>query len=89
AVYGSGAWSASTGARIPSFNGDFDTNRGAGAWALFVDSTGTLWQGGDWTYSTQAGYVRQWSCGFVRHGQRDIVAPTTPPNLVVHTKPDG
>ncbi|TFB16944.1 hypothetical protein E3V93_10070 [Microbacterium sp. 3H14] len=89
AVYGSGAWSASTGDRIPSFNGDFDTQRGAGSWALFVDSKGTLWQGGDWSYSTQAGYVRQWSGGFVRHAQRDTTAPTTPTGLVVNTADDG
>lgn len=89
AVYGSGAWSATTGERIPSFNGDFDTNRGAGSWALFVDSTGTLWQGGDWTYSTRAGYIRQWSGGFVRHAQRDTTAPSTPANLVVNTTADG
>lgn len=85
AVYGSGAWSASTGERIPSFNGDFDTNRGAGSWALFVDSTGTLWQGGDWTYSTLPGYVRQWSGGFIRHAQRDTTAPTTPTGLTAST----
>lgn len=89
AVYGSGAWSATTGARIPSFNGDFDTRAGAGSWALFVDSTGTLWQGGDWSYSTQPGYVRQWSGGFVRHAQRDTVAPTTPTSLKVNSSDSG
>lgn len=77
-IYGAGAWSASTGERIPSFNGSFNTSRGAGAWALFVDSTGALWQGGDYSYSTREGYQRQWSGGFVRHQQLDTSAPTTP-----------
>jgi len=83
AIYGSGAWSAETGEAIPAFNGTFDTRAGAGAWALFVDSKGTLWQGGDWSYSTRSGYQRQWSGGFVRHGQRDATAPTVPGNLTV------
>lgn len=77
-IYGAGAWSASTGQRVPSFNGTFNTSRGAGAWALFVDSTGTLWQGGDYSYSTTQGYQRQWSGGFLRQQQRDTSAPSTP-----------
>lgn len=89
AIYGSGAWSASTAARIPSFDGSFNTRNGAGSWALFVDSTGTLWQGGDWTYSTRAGYVRQWSGGFVRHAQRDVTPPSTPQNLTATSSADG
>src|SRR5690625_2213030 len=75
AIYGTGAWSAESGMAIPSFNGTFTTRAGAGAWALFVDSAGTLWQGGDWTSSTLPGYQKQWSGGFIRHAQRD----TTPP----------
>ncbi|WP_164884556.1 fibrinogen-like YCDxxxxGGGW domain-containing protein [Leucobacter muris] len=81
AVWGTGAWSASTGERIPQFNGTFSTYRGAGSWALMVDSNGTLWQGGDWSYSTRAGYVRQWTSGFTRHGQRDVTPPETPTAL--------
>ncbi|MGO2633441.1 MAG: fibrinogen-like YCDxxxxGGGW domain-containing protein [Galactobacter sp.] len=81
AIYGSGAWNASDGTRLPSFNGNFNTARGAGSWALFVDSTGVLWQGGDWTYSSRPGWVRQWSGGFVRHAQADVTAPTRPGSL--------
>jgi hypothetical protein len=81
AIYGSGAWSATDGARIPAFNGNFNTARGAGSWALFVDSNGTLWQGGDWSYSTRADWVRQFSGGFVRHSQVDVTPPTTPTQL--------
>jgi hypothetical protein len=89
AIYGSGAWSATTGDRIPSFNGSFNTSGGAGSWALFVDSTGTLWQGGDWSYSTRPGYIRQWSGGFVRHAQVDTTPPSTPTNLTATSSADG
>lgn len=82
-IYASGAWSAATGERIPEFNGEFNTRGGAGAWALFVDSTGTLWQGGDLRYSTRAGYVRQWSGGFVRHRASDVTSPSTPEGVAV------
>ncbi|WP_291278551.1 fibrinogen-like YCDxxxxGGGW domain-containing protein [Galactobacter sp.] len=78
AIYGTGAWSAADGKRIPEFNGTFNTARGAGSWALFVDSNGTLWQGGDWTYSHRAGWNRQWSGGFVRHAQNDVTPPSAP-----------
>ncbi|WOF22634.1 fibrinogen-like YCDxxxxGGGW domain-containing protein [Microbacterium betulae] len=81
AVYGSGAWSATTGEYLPSFNGVFNTRAGAGAWALFVDSRGTLWQGGDFSYSTRAGFARQWSGGFVRHAASDTTSPSTPGGL--------
>ena len=88
AIYGSGAWSAATGERIRGFNGAFNTRAGAGAWALFVDSTGTLWQGGDWSYSTRDGFVRQWSGGFVRHAQVDTTPPSTPASLTA-VRADG
>jgi len=78
AIYASGAWSADTGERLASFNGSFNTRAGAGAWALFVDSAGTLWQGGDLSYSVRDGYVNQWSGGFVRHRASDVTAPSTP-----------
>ncbi|WP_298040041.1 fibrinogen-like YCDxxxxGGGW domain-containing protein [uncultured Microbacterium sp.] len=89
AIYGTGAWSAASGDRMAGFNGSFNTNRGAGAWALFVDSAGTLWQGGDYTYSTRAGYARQWSGGFVRHAQMDASAPTAPSELTATTSSEG
>lgn len=82
AIYGTGAWGAASGARAPEFNGEATTTtRGAGSWALMVDSTGTLWQGGDYTSSTKAGYVKQWSGGFMRNAQRDAVAPSTPTDV--------
>jgi hypothetical protein len=89
AIYGSGAWSAATGEYLPSFNPVLNTRNGAGAWALFVDSKGTLWQGGDYSYSTRAGYVRQWAGGFVRHVQTDTTPPTTPSGFKAVTGTEG
>lgn len=89
AVYGSGAWNAATGKSVPSFNGTFNTRGGAGAWALFVDSQGTLWQGGDWTASTRQGFIKQWSGGFTRHAQRDAEAPSTPSGLTAAAGSEG
>src|SRR5690606_30994812 len=59
------------------------------AWALFVDSSGALWQGGDYSYSTRPGHIRQWSGGFVRHAQVDVTAPTAPGDLRVLHSQDG
>lgn len=89
AIYASGAWSASTGERLASFNGSFNTRAGAGAWALFVDSAGTLWQGGDLRYSVRAGYVNQWSGGFVRHRASDVTSPSTPQGFQVQSTSDS
>ncbi|WP_427870482.1 fibrinogen-like YCDxxxxGGGW domain-containing protein [Leucobacter luti] len=77
-IWGTGAWDAATGERITGFNGSFSNYRGAGSWALFVDSAGTLWQGGDYSHSTDARYAKQWSSGFTRQPLRDSQAPSTP-----------
>ncbi|MFT4157696.1 MAG: fibrinogen-like YCDxxxxGGGW domain-containing protein [Microbacterium sp.] len=81
AIYSTGAWNASTGARVNDFNGAFYTRGGKGTWAIFVDSTGQLWHGGDFTSSLRSTYSRQWSGGFVRHAQVDATAPTAPTGL--------
>lgn len=73
-----GAWDAATGKYIPDFNPITQARRGFGAWALFQDSNGTLWAGGDFNYSMRAGQINQWSGGFIRFGMRDSTAPTTP-----------
>lgn len=78
AIYAAGAWSAASGARQPDFSPELNTRNGAGAWALFVDSNGTLWEGGDISYSNKVGYAKQWSGGFVRFAQTDTTAPTVP-----------
>jgi len=80
-IYAAGAWSAETGKIKPDFSPDLNTRAGAGAWSLFVDSSGTLWEGGDISYSTRSGYVRQWSGGFARFPAVDTVAPSTPTDV--------
>ncbi|MFC0682446.1 fibrinogen-like YCDxxxxGGGW domain-containing protein [Lysobacter korlensis] len=76
-----GAWNASTGDYLQEFSPVVQMRRGFGAWAVFEDSTGTLWAGGDFRSSVRAGEVNQWSGGFVRFAKRDGTAPTTPGSL--------
>ena len=57
----------------PDFNPITQARRGFGLWGLFQDSTGTLWAGGDFAYSTRAGQVNQWSGGFIRFGHARLV----------------
>jgi trimeric autotransporter adhesin len=73
-----GAWDAATGRYLADFNPITQARRGFGVWALFQDSTGTLWAGGDLLYSTRAGQVNQWAAGFTRFPPRDATAPTAP-----------
>ena len=73
-----GAWDASTGRYLQDFNPITQARRGFGIWAIFQDSTGTLWAGGDLLYSTRAGQTNQWAAGFTRFGPRDASAPTKP-----------
>jgi len=80
-IYAAGAWSAETGQIKPDFSPELNTRAGAGAWALFVDSTGTLWEGGDISYSTKDGYLRQWSGGFARFPAVDTTPPSTPTDV--------
>ena len=76
-----GAWDGATGKYEPEFSPTVKTRNGYGTWALFTDSTGTLWAGGSYTSSIRPGFVNQWSGGFVRFGARDVAAPTTPANF--------
>jgi chitodextrinase len=73
-----GAWDSATGRYIADFNPITQARRGFGVWAIFQDSTGTLWAGGDLSYSTRAGQVNQWAGGFTRFAMRDSAAPSTP-----------
>ena len=77
-IYQFGAWDAATGTYIADFNPITQARRGFGVWALFQDSTGTLWAGGDLATSTRAGQINQWSAGYARFGMRDSSAPSTP-----------
>ncbi len=84
-----GAWDATTGAALPQFSPTVSQRHGAGSWALFVDSTGTLWTGGDYNASTLPGFKKQWSGGLVRFPLNDSKAPTTPTALSVSATTSG
>lgn len=83
-----GAWDSATGRVDQDFSPTVSTRAGAGGWALFVDSRGTVWAGGDYTYSERAGNVRQWSGGFIRYPARTATAPATPTGLAVTASGD-
>ncbi len=76
-----GAWDAATGVFQQEFNPVVKGRKGYGAWAMDLDSAGNLWVGGDYATSIRAGYVNQWSGGFIRYAPRDAQAATTPTNL--------
>ena len=88
-ISSAGAWDNVTGAPLPQFSPIVNQRVGAGAWALFNDSLGNTWFGGDYTASVKAGFVRQWSGGFVRFAQNDSTAPTVPSALTASTSASG
>ncbi len=73
-----GLWDVATGDYIPQWSPTVNTRGGFGAWGSMIDSTGTLWVGGDFSRSVRAGEVPQWSGGFIRYAKQDSTAPTTP-----------
>jgi hypothetical protein len=76
-----GAWDSASGAFLPEFSPVLQARKGYGAWAIFTDSLGNLWTGGDFLYSVRAGEANQWSGGFIRFAPRDAVAPSAPAQL--------
>lgn len=84
-----GAWDASTGQYLAQFSPTIGTRSGGGGWALFSDSRGVLWAGGDYSLSHTAGYAQQWSGGFVRFAPADSSEPTTPSALSVVSTDNG
>jgi hypothetical protein len=78
-----GAWSATTGARIPDFSPDLTSRTGEGVWAIEGDSTDVLWVGGDILTAATANKQAAFSGGFARFGLNDSTAPTRPTNLAV------
>ncbi|MCU1638931.1 MAG: hypothetical protein JWL94_1578 [Microbacteriaceae bacterium] len=84
-----GAWDQTTGLTLPEFSPLLDSSGGAGSWAQINDSRGVLWTGGDFSYSHRAGFVRQWSGGFVRFARRDATAPTSPSALTAAQSATG
>lgn len=73
-----GAWDASSGNIVPSFNPSMKFRLGQGIWASAVDSNGTLWAGGDMTTVATVTKAGKWSGGFARFPQADASAPTVP-----------
>ncbi len=78
-----GAWDAHTGEMIPAFTPSMQARLGSGVWALAVDSSGTVWAGGDIRAGTTTNGGGQWIGGFARFGPVDSSAPAKPSNLRV------
>lgn len=76
-----GAWNATTGQVDPEFNPIMNARKGYGPWAIFTDSTGNVWFGGDLIGVLRANGTSQWVGGFARFGPRDTTAPTRPTAL--------
>lgn len=76
------AYDAVTGQPLPDFAPHLQGARGHGVWASFVDSTGTLWVGGDITRSLGYQGVQR-TVGFARYAARDSQAPDAPSQLTV------
>lgn len=74
-------WDSATGKLQAQFSPSVNQRGGAGAWALFNDSTGVLWAGGDYSNSIRSGWTKQWSGGFVRFPHNDTTAPSAPSSL--------
>lgn len=80
----SAAFDAETGRVIGEFAPNLRGPRGDGVWEQFVDSTGTLWLGGDINRS-QGANVMQQTVGFARYAPRDVTAPAAPPRSLAVT----
>ena len=83
-----GVWDAGTGRYVADFSPVLSTREGAGTWAIFTDSRGVTWMGGDFTYARRDTINNRWTGSFVRFADRDGTAPTTPGGLQVGTIAD-
>ena len=88
-ISSAGAWDNATGKPVTQFSPIVTQRAGAGAWALFNDSTGVTWFGGDYSASVKSNFAKQWSGGFVRFARNDAQAPSTPSGLSVATSTTG
>jgi hypothetical protein len=83
-----GAWTRS-GRYVAEFSPLMRSAAGAGVWATMVDSTGTLWAGGD-LRSVQTGQTTsQWLGSFARFPMQDHQAPSTPGSPSATAQPSG
>ena len=78
------AFDKDSGKMLPEFAPIMNGAYGYGVWESFVDSTGTLWVGGDIRKSLGANGVQP-TIGFARYAPRDVAPPATPSNLNVTT----
>lgn len=77
-----GAWDATTGQYIRTFDAHLSTRAGSGPWAVAVGQTDeTVWVGGDITGGRTTGSSTSWLGGFARYPQADVSAPNTPGNF--------
>lgn len=84
-----GAYDATTGHMIGTFQPQMETRAVRGPWAMTVDSNGVLWAGGDTTRTKVAATTWQTSGGFSRFPRVDTVAPATPATPTVTDNGDG
>ena len=84
-----GAYDATTGRMIGSFQPQMETRAVRGPWAMTVDTNGVLWAGGDTTRTKLASTTWQTSGGFSRFPRVDTVAPATPASPSVTDNGDG
>ncbi|MGN6743892.1 MAG: delta-60 repeat domain-containing protein, partial [Amnibacterium sp.] len=84
-----GAWNATTGDLVAAFSPSFTEREGAGGWAVFTDSTGVTWMGGDFTAVRTGATGKSWAGGYARFAAADSTAPTTPTGLTVTTTASG
>lgn len=76
-----GAWDVANGQVHEDWSPFIQARAGYGAWAIFTDSAGNLWTGGDFSRTLRAGEINQWSGGFARFAPRDSAAPSRPGTL--------
>lgn len=76
------AFDKDSGKMLPEWAPIMSGAHGYGVWESFVDSTGTLWVGGDLDKSLGANGVQE-TVGFARFAARDVTPPETPQNLKV------
>ena len=76
------AFDKDSGKMLPEWAPIMSGAHGYGVWESFVDSTGTLWVGGDLDKSLGANGVQE-TVGFARFAARDVTPPDTPQNLKV------